>query len=143
MLSDWRRAGRVVSIDRVTVEPEKGQDELAAWARDHDGRFASRDEDATLDADAQVMEWIQAQDQFHDAPKAACADGADGRLIAFALAHRCTVVTHEQPSAAARKRVPMPKVCQTAGAVRADPFAILRALGLRLESWHPRPRPCP
>ena len=95
--------------------PETGKDELAAWARDHDGTFASTDEDGTLDAYPQVTECVQAQDQFHDAAKAAFADGTDGWLIAFALAHRCAVVIHEQPSAAARKRVPMPNVCQAVG----------------------------
>ena len=132
LLVEANQAGRVTSIDRVQTELEKGKDVLAAWAGDHDEIFSSTNDDATIAAYSQVMEWVQAQPQFRDAAKAAFAAGADGWLIAFALAHGYTVVTHEQASAAARNRVPMPNVCQAVKAAWTDPFTMLRAIGLRL-----------
>lgn len=132
LLVESHRAGRVRSIDRVQLELAKGKDALAEWARDHEYIFASTDDDATIAAYSEVMEWVEGQDQFRDAAKASFASGADGWLIAFARAHGYTVVTHEQESAASRKRVPMPNVCQAVGAAWTDPFAMLRAIGLRL-----------
>jgi len=129
-LTAENQAGRITSIDRVRLELERGKDTLATWAADHQGMFASTDDDAVIRSYRDIMTWLQAQGQFQDAAKAAFAGGADGWLIAFAKAHGHVVVTHEQPSAESKRRVLIPNVCNAVGVTFSDPFAMLRQLGL-------------
>ena len=52
--------------------------------------------------------------------------GADPHLIAYALEHRYTIVTHEKPASEADKRVKIPDVCNKFGIECIDPFEMLR-----------------
>jgi len=77
------------------------------------------------------MRWVQAQDQFLDAAKTNFATVADGWLVAYAKAREYIVVTHELPAADARKKVPIPNVCEALGVSYVDTFTMLRELGVR------------
>ena len=124
--------GRIHSIDRVKQELERGRDELTAWAKaDFSHGFASTDNTAVIRVYAQIMTWVQSQARFLDAAKADFARGADGWLVAYAKVNGCVVVTHEVPAPEARRKVPLPDVCQAFGVPFVDTFAMLRALGVR------------
>ena len=124
--------GRIQSIDRVKEELERGNDELATWVREHfSDAFASTDEGGIIGSYREVMGWVQAQDQFSDAAKADFANGADGWLVAYARSKGCIVVTHELPATDARRKVPIPNVCEAFGVSYVDTFAMLRELGVR------------
>ena len=89
--------GRVRSIDRVKKELLRGNDDLAAWAKDEFGAyFARTDQSHVVEAYRDIMVWVQQQGQFTTAAKAHFADGADGWLIAYAKVNEYVVVTHEQ-----------------------------------------------
>lgn len=123
---------RIRSIDRIKEELERGNDELAVWARgEFSDAFASTDEEDIIGSYTQVMGWVQAQDQFSDAAKADFANGADGWLVAFAKSKGRIVVTHEVLDPNIRRKVPIPNVCDAFGVKNVDTFTMLRELGVR------------
>jgi hypothetical protein len=125
--------GRVGSVDRVKQELEKGRDRLAEWTgRDFVDGFASTDAVETVTEFTRIMAWVAGQRQFFDAAKQQFASGADGWLVAHAKARNRVVVTQEQLSADAKRRVPIPNVCNAFGVRYLDTFEMLRELGVRL-----------
>ena len=124
--------GRICSIDRVKQELERGKDELAEWATSQfNDAFASTDEEDVIESYSEVISWVQAQGQFLDAAKADFAAVAYGWIVAYAKTKEYIVVTHELPAADARKKVPIPNVCEALGVTYVDTFAMLRELGVR------------
>lgn len=57
----------------------------------------------------------------------------DAWLIAFAIAKGCTVVTLEKRESHAKRRVPIPNVCEAFGVRYIDTFQLLRELQIRWE----------
>jgi len=124
--------GRIGSIDRVQQELKRGRDELAEWV---DGAFthafALTDEEEVIESYRAVMTWVQRQSQFSDAAMAGFASGADGWVVAYAKTKGCVVVTHELPAPDAKRKVPIPNVCQAFNVPFVDTFEMLRSLGVR------------
>ena len=124
--------GAIESIDWVKKELEEGKDELARWA---DGRFThafcSTDEKDVIESYGKIMTWVQGQPQYSDAAKADFAKGADGWLVAYAVAKGRVVVTHEVLAIDARRKVPIPNVCKPFNVRYVDTFLMLRELGVR------------
>src|SRR5262249_45130778 len=105
--------GRLLSIDRVKDEIDRGKDELVEWANGSFHRwFAGTAENDIIAAYREIISWAQAQSQFLDYAKDEFAKVADGWLVAYAKAKGATVVTNEKFEAAARKKVKIPNVCQ-------------------------------
>jgi hypothetical protein len=130
--------GEIESIDWVKKELGRGigkkgeEDELARWANgDFSRAFCSTDEEDIIESYGKVMTWVQGQSQYIDAAKADFAKGADGWLVAYAAAKGRVVVTHEVLASDARRKVPIPNVCDAFGVVCADTFKMLRELGVR------------
>ena len=125
--------GRIQSIDHVKEELERGKDELGEWVKrgGFDDGFAATDTNGVVAAYRGVIGWVQGQPQFFDGAKAEFASGADGWLVAYAKAGGHIVVTQEQAAPDARRKVPIPNVCQALGVQCVDTFAMLRALGFR------------
>jgi len=125
--------GRIRSIDPVKNEIVRGNDELRTWTNSdfHKG-FVPTTNKNVIEAYRCVIAWVREQAQFDDAAKAEFADGADGWVIAYAIAKRCVVVTHEQFNPIIRRKVPIPNVCQKFGVQYVDTFQMLRDLGVRL-----------
>ena len=127
--------GRILSIDYVKGELEKGKDQLAQWAKnDFSHAFILTDEEDVQESYREVMTWVQGQDQFSDAAKADFARGADGWLVAYAKAKGCIVVTLEAINPESKRKVPIPNVCQAFGVQFVDTFEMLRRLGVQLTS---------
>lgn len=134
-LVDLAAGGRVVSIDRVKTEIDRGKDDLAAWANSHFlGAFATTADPEVLAIYQDIMIWAQSQTQFTDAAKAefALANNADAWVAAYAAAKGCIVVTHEQLDLNVRRKIPIPNVCRAFNVSYVDTFQMLRALGVRL-----------
>jgi len=129
------RGGRILSIDYVKGELQKGKDHLAQWAtNDFSHAFISTDEEDVQESYGEVMTWVQGQDQFSDAAKADFARGADGWLVAYAKAKGCIVVTLEVIKPDIKWKVPIPNVCQTFGVQFVNTFEMLRRLGVKWTS---------
>ena len=71
-------------------------------------------------------------DQYKDEAKAEFATGADGWLIAYASVSRLVLVTHEEESADAKKRVPIPNICRVFNVECVNTFEMLKALNVKL-----------
>jgi len=127
--------GRILSIDYVKGELEKGKDQLTQWAKnDFSHAFISTDEEDVKECYREVMTWVQAQDQYSDAAKADFARGADGWLVAYAKAKGCIIVTLETIKPGIKWRVPIPNVCQAFGLQFVNTFEMLRRLGVQWTS---------
>jgi len=132
ILNKHAENGAIESIDRVKKELDKETDELARWA---DGSFShafrSTDEEDVIESYGRVMTWVQTQSQYTDAAKAEFANEPDGWLVAYAMAKGRIVVTHEVRAPDAKKRVPIPNVCEPFHIRPVDTFVMLRELGVR------------
>ena len=125
---DWlighNAAGLVFSIEKVGDEVEAGADELAAWAADRGPGFFIKPDSAILPALGRVSVWATGQ-HYDPAAVSTFLQIADYYLVAQALAHGHTIVTHEIPSAST-KRIKIPDVCIGLGIKCMTPFEMLR-----------------
>ena len=125
---DWlieqNRAGKVASIEKVAGELHAGGDELAEWAAARgDGFFLTLD-DAVVPALSTVSAWASGHG-YQPAAVHAFLQVADYWLVAQALAHDCTVVTHEVPADTASK-IKIPNACIGLGVPCLNPYEMLR-----------------
>lgn len=125
--------GRLLSIDRVKDEIDRGKDELVDWAnRAFHPWFVTTTEADVIAAYREIITWVQRQNQFLDYAKDEFAKGADGWLIAYAKARGCAVVSNEKFEGSRRSKVKIPNVCQPLGIPYINTFEMLRALGVKL-----------
>jgi Domain of unknown function (DUF4411) len=129
-LIHYHQTGRIVSIDRVRDEILDG-DALETWAKNSAPTtlFALTADASVTNNYAAMVGWVQNEAQFKSEAKAEFARVADGWLCAYAKAHsQHVVVTHEELSPDAKKRVPLPNVCKQFAVDYIDPFAMLKDL---------------
>lgn len=126
-LDQAHTAGTVGSIDEVRSELTVGTDALSTWAASRPSFFLPMDASATA-AFPQLTAWANAQ-AFTPAAVTTFLSEADYFLVAYALAHGHTVVTHEQSNPAAKSRVMIPDACIAMGVPFCSPFAMLRSHG--------------
>lgn len=130
---DWMdhivAGGDVLSITMVRDELLKGRDELAEWvvSRKDAPWFRPLDSVQTQQNFVQVAGWVQAAD-FRPPAKNLFLSGADPWLVAKAASIGATVVTHEVAEPNAKKRVPLPNVCDAFGVPWVNTFDVLRAM---------------
>ena len=125
---DWlveqNGAGRVASIEKVADELYAGGDELADWATARgDGFFLTPDK-AVVPALRTVGDWASGN-EYQPAAVATFLQVADYWLVAHALAHRCTVVTHEIPANTTAK-IKIPNACIGLDVPCMNPYQMLR-----------------
>ena len=125
---DWLVArnttGNVFSIERVADEIEAGGDELAQWAADRGPAFFVKPDAAILTSLPRVSTWVIEQ-RYEPAAINTFLQVADYYLVAHALAHGLTVVTHEKASTSTKK-VKIPESCIGLGIKCMTPFEMLR-----------------
>ena len=132
-LVNLARQGTIRSIDRVKQELDKGKNHLAQWANQpFSHAFESTDDADIIRSYQKIMVWVQSQTQFSPAAKAEFADEADGWLVAYAMTKGFVVVTHELPADDAKRRVPLPNVCQAFDVAFVDTFEMLRAAKVQI-----------
>lgn len=125
---DWLVArngdGTVFSIEKVGDEIEAGADDLANWAAARGADFFLTPDAAMLPSLAAVSTWVAGQG-YEPAAINTFLQVADYYLVAHALAHGHTVVTHEVAASSARK-VKIPNVCIGLAIRHMSPFEMLR-----------------
>lgn len=130
-------AARIVSVDRIRAEIGAGdEDTLEKWVKHTAPKtlFASTATPEVAANFAAMVQWVEATPQFKREAKAQFAQVADGWLAAYAQAHPDhVVVTHEEVSPDAKKRVPLPNVCRQFGVAYTDTFAMLKQLKARFD----------
>jgi len=125
---DWLIArnaeGQVFSIERVEGELKAVADDLAAWAAARGPEFFLVPDPAMLPALGSVSSWATGQ-RYEPAAVGTFLQLAYYYLVAHALAHGHTVVTHEV-SSPSTKTIKIPDACIALGAKCITPFAMLR-----------------
>lgn len=129
-LDEKNGAGTIFSVQAVKEELARGDDQLAQWAADRDTEFFLPGDERTSGAMAAVSGWVQAGD-FRDDAKRAFLAGADPWLIAHALAHSHTVVTHEVHVDGQKSKVKIPTVCRALNVPCIRTFEMLRTERVR------------
>ena len=119
----------VFSIEKVGDELEAGNDDLAQWAKARGPAFFLPPDARIVPAFGQVSAWVHGQG-YEPAAIATFLQVADYYLIAHALAHGFTIVTHEVPSAT-KKKVKIPNACIGLGIKHMTPYEMLRREGAR------------
>jgi len=131
------QAQSVLSIDHVRKELSAGNDDdgLKIWAKHTslDSFFQSTATAGVAAAYTQVMTWVQALADKKPYDKAHFANGADGWLIAYAMVHRASVVTHERHG---QKGVKIPDIGDHFHVRCITIPEMLRELEIKLE-WTP------
>jgi hypothetical protein len=117
-------AGRVFSIEKVGDEIEAGADELAEWAGKCGVGFFLKPDPAVLPALGTVSQWSTSQ-HYDAAAVNTFLQVADYFLVAHALAHTHTVVTHEKAAPLAKK-IKIPTACIALGIKCMTPYEMLR-----------------
>lgn len=125
---DWliqaNAAHRVFSIEKVGDEIEAGADDLSTWAAGRGPGFFLKPDAALLPALSSVSAWATGQG-YEPAAVSTFLQVADYYLVAHALAHGHTVVTHEVATPSIRK-IKIPNACIGAGVKCLTPFEMLR-----------------
>lgn len=117
-------AGKVASIEKVADEIASGEDDLSNWAQAMGRAFFLPADDAVLPALGKVSTWASGQG-YDPAAVATFLQVADYWLVSHALAHRCTVVTHEVPANSAKK-IKIPNACIGLKVDCITPYEMLR-----------------
>jgi hypothetical protein len=125
---EWLVAGngtkQVFSIEKVGDELEAGNDDLSNWAKQHGSGFFLKPDSALLPALGTVSTWATSQG-YEPAAVSTFLQVADYYLVAHALAHGHTVVTHEVASPST-KRIKIPNACIGIGLKCMTPYEMLR-----------------
>ena len=125
---DWliaqNASNQVFSIEKVGDEINAGADELATWAALRGPGFFLKPDAAILAVLGQVSTWATGQ-QYEPAAVNTFLQVADYYLVAHALSHGHTVVTHEV-AAASTKKIKIPNACIGLGIKCMTPFEMLR-----------------
>jgi hypothetical protein len=118
-------AGRTVfSIEKVGDEIEAGGDDLSNWATQRGDGFFLKPDAALLPVLGTVSAWANGQN-YEPAAVNTFLQVADYYLVAHALAHGHTVVTHEIASAST-KRIKIPNACIGLNVKFMTPYEMLR-----------------
>lgn len=117
-------AGKVFSIERVGIEVATGADDLSVWADARGAAFFLPADAAMLASFGQVSTWAMGQSYTARAIDL-FSQAADSYLVAHALAHRMTIVTHEKPENS-KNIVKIPNACVALGVAFVTPFEMLR-----------------
>jgi hypothetical protein len=125
---DWliegNAAKRVFSIEKVGDEIDAGDDDLSLWAAQRGADFFLKPDPAVLPALGSVSRWATSQ-RYEPAAVNTFLQMADYYLVAHALAHGHTLVTHEIASASTKK-IKLPNACIGLGIKCMTPFEMLR-----------------
>lgn len=117
--------GYLKSVSSVKDEITERESDLEAWARNLPTSFFVPDDLAALQAYQEIALWVENRDCDQTAKDEFLAK-ADPRLIAHAMAHGGTVVTHEVPAPEARRTIKIPDVCDYFNVEWIEPFEMLR-----------------
>ncbi len=130
------REGKIISVDKVNGEIQRGKDDLSAWAiSDFSSAFAStsNERDVLIRYQA-LMIWSQSHSNYTQAAKSEFAgtDIADPWVMAYAQAKGGVVVSAEEFKLNRKNKILIPNACQELSIPYAKIFDMLRALKIRL-----------
>lgn len=124
-------AGVLRSIKKVKEELDRGKDDITDWAVRNGLMFLEMDV-STGPCLAQLATWAGSDAvDYKDHAVSEFLDSGDYQLVAYAMAHDCTVVTYEVSSPGSKKRIKIPDACAAMGVRCINPFEMLRGESVR------------
>ncbi|MCZ8203407.1 DUF4411 family protein [Gemmatimonas sp.] len=125
--------GALRSVDSVRKELLNKEDDLSQWVESACPKVMFEAPDgATGVALSRLGIWtMDPQRKYTPAARAEFLNVADSVLVAHALAHEHTVVTHEKPEPQRIGKVKIPDACSAMGVRWIDPYALLEELGAK------------
>ena len=79
------------------------------------------------------LRWVRVNPQYSSAAEDEFARNADGWLAAYCKVNQAVLVTNETSNADARRRVPLPNLCQQFDIQYVDTLDMLRRLNVKFE----------
>ena len=122
-------AGEVCSIQPIGAEIAAGKDDLTTWAATRPGLFLPMDATCAPSLTA-LASWSSSGHFTPGAVNTFLASG-DYPLVAYAAAHRHTVVTMEISEPLRKNKVKIPEACVAHRVPWMTPFSMLRAESAR------------
>ena len=130
--------GRLLIIDRIRSEITSPP-ELVQWTdRASNGAFISTVSQPIAVSYGEMADWIQGNPQFLPAASEEFARGADGWLAAYARVTGAVLVTNEVFRPDARRRVPLPNLCNRFDISYRNMLGMLRELDTHFDWRRPR-----
>jgi len=132
-IDDQNQLGVVFSLDKIADELTGMQDELSHWAKQKSSSFFLPIDAPTLVSYQQIVTWANGA-SFTPQAIPEFLRGADPFLVAYALAHGHTVVSHERllnPNQ--RNKIKIPAVCQQFGVPYITVFDLIKSTGAKFE----------
>ena len=132
---DWldreAASGQLLCVRAIYDEIAEGKDELSTWIKARsDGNWLCKiDAEDTQKAFKQVVTHVESQrGRYTNEAIATFMGRGDPWLIAYCLGYGHTLVTHERSQPDAKRRVPIPDVCNALGVNWIGGFDLLREL---------------
>jgi len=139
---DWliaaNAASKAYSIEKVADEIAAGDDELADWAQQRGPGFFLGPDTQMLPGLSAVSKWATSQ-KYEAAAVNTFLQVADYYLVAYALAHGHSVITHEVVSSTTKK-IKIPNACIGLGIKCMTVFEMLRCERARFVLGRPARR---
>lgn len=117
--------GYLKSVSSVKDEINERESDVKEWTNNLPTSFFVPNDTAALQAYIEITRWVANRDCYQSAKDEFLAK-ADPRLIAQAMAHGGTVVTHEIPAPKAKRTIKIPDVCDYFQVDWIEPFEMLR-----------------
>jgi hypothetical protein len=129
LLSAFHR-GRVASIVPIRKELLRGRDALADWVKEEvpDEFFQSVETEDVQITYSEVIQWVDAREQYSRAAKQKFVSGADPALIAHARVKKFVLATYEVASPESKALIKLPDVARHFKVECVPPYVMLRRL---------------
>ena len=126
-------AGRLLIIDRIRAEITSPPG-LVQWLDQACcGAYASTASQPVVATYGEMVDWVQDNPQFLPAAIEEFARGADGWLAAYARVINAVLTTNEVFIPDARRRVPIPNLCDQFSVSYLNMLGMLRNLDMRFD----------
>lgn len=131
-LSDLANQGRIISIDKVHDELYTNPDTLTNWIDQNMPTDFFKDTNSVLDEYGQVCTWAVSMSAHYKAGAITTflqADEADAFLVAYAFAHKLTLITHETSDPNRKSSIKIPDACAPFKVQFMNTIQMFRAMG--------------
>lgn len=125
---------RLLSIVPIRNELLRGKDALASWVKDDVSAdfFATVEDQGVQGAYAEILQWVEDNEQYSRAAKQKFVRGADPWLVAYACISRSVLVTYEVSSPESKALIKLPDVAAHFDVASIPPYVMLRQLQIKL-----------
>lgn len=131
-LQEAHARGDLTFIDRVLKEINDyhEEDELSEWANHliPSSAFPSTATAEVTGEYGRLVAWVEAQARLSRAAKDRFARGADGWVVAHAIAHGGSVVSQEDRAPNSKNSIKIPDLCDAHSVAHINTIGLLRAL---------------